>query len=70
MADRENRTEPGQGGDQDSDINQGESGGSDVIGGGAGGSGGGNDISGGGSDLGPDTGTGTGQPGGGGGEVY
>jgi len=68
MADRQNRTEPGQGEEQAADLNPDRTDGSDVVGGSAGRSGGGSDVVGSSSDLGPDPGAAPTQPVGG--EVY
>ena len=70
MSRRQNRSDKNAEGDQESNVNQGQSGESDVIGGGGEGrAGGSSDVVGSSSDLGPDTGTGSRQPDGGG-EVY
>ena len=70
MSTRQNRGDWNAEGDQESDVSQGQSGGSDVIGSGSEGrAGGGSDVVGSSSDLGPDTGTASRQPDGGG-EVY
>jgi hypothetical protein len=70
MSKRQNRGDRNAGADQETDVNQGQSGGSDVIGSGTEGRASGNsDVVGGSSDLGPDTGKASRQPDGGG-EVY
>jgi hypothetical protein len=70
MSKRQNRGDRNAEGDQGSNVNQGESGESDVIGSGSEGrASGSSDVVGSSSDLGPDTGTASRQPDGGG-EVY
>ena len=69
MSGRQNPEDTYPGEDQEPNQDPGQSGGSDVIGGGGEGRWGGSDVVGGGSDLGPDTGTASREPAGGG-EVY
>jgi hypothetical protein len=70
MSGRQNPEDRNPGEDQELNQNPDQSGGGDVIGGGGEGRwGGSSDVVGGGSDLGPDTGTATREPAGGG-EVY
>ena len=69
MSEQQDRNDRSQGEDQETGRNQGQTDGSDVIGGGSGRAGGSSDVVGSSSDLGPNTGTASRQPEGGG-EVY